>query len=618
MEHYQILLTVLSGVFIVGAWITGGMGLEFLNILFYLTAIVTGGYTTIRKAIPSLFRLNFDVNVLVTIAIIGAVLIGEWVEGAVVAFLFGISEALEDFSVERARNSIRSLMQIEPKTALIRRQGTEQQVHVEDIQIGDIMVVKPGEKIAMDGKIIKGSSNINQAAITGESMPVEKGEGDEVFAGTLNVQGSLEVAVTKLVQDTTLAKIIHLVERAEEEKAPSQKFVDVFAKYYTPAIIFLAMGVTLVPPLLFGQAWEIWIYRGLALLVVACPCALVVSTPISIVSAIGNAARNGILIKGGAFLEEASRLKAIAFDKTGTLTKGSPEVTDIISVNKSKVDITSYASAIEKHSEHPLAEAIVRYAEDNESDPIEASEFESITGKGAKAKVGDTTLLIGNPRLFEELKVDLSKVKDQIQQLQEQGKTVMILGTDQELYGMIAVADQVRDTSKQAVQRLHQSGIDQMVMLTGDNNQTAKAIAETVGVDEYHGELLPENKVEAIQKLNQKYGKVATVGDGVNDAPALASASLGIAMGGAGTDTALETADIALMGDDLSKLPYLIRLSKKALQVIKQNIAIALGIKLLALALIIPGLLTLWVAILTDVGATILVALNGMRLIRFS
>lgn len=618
IEHYQTMLTVVSGILIIGAWITATAGNDVLKGFLYVAAIATGGYTTFRKAIPSLFRLKFDVNVLVTVAVIGAVFIGEWTEGAVVVFLFGISEALEDYSVEKARNSIKSLIEIAPKSALISRKGKTENIHVEEIQIGDIMIVKPGEKIAMDGNIVNGSSAINQAAITGESMPVEKRTGDEVFAGTLNIQGALEIEVTKLVKDTTLSKIIHLVEKAEEEKAPSQRFVDVFSKYYTPAIIVLALGIALIPPLLLGQTWEIWIYRGLAMLVVACPCALVVSTPISIVSAIGNGARNGVLIKGGAFLEEASKLRAIAFDKTGTLTKGSPEVTDIISLGKTEHEVISLASAIETKSEHPLAEAIVRYAEEKGVNKEEATEFESITGKGAKATIAGTVIYIGNPRLFQELQLDLMEIDGQIQYLQQEGKTVMILGTEQQLYGLIAVADQVRETSKKAIEELHQNGIESMVMLTGDNQQTAKAIASMVGISDYRGELLPQNKVKAIEDLNRQFGKTGMVGDGVNDAPALATASLGIAMGGAGTDTALETADIALMGDDLSKLSYLIRLSKKALQIIRQNITIALVIKLTALALIIPGWLTLWVAILTDVGATILVALNGMRLIRYS
>lgn len=618
IQHYQTMLTVLSGIFIIGAWITASMGNDVLRVSFYVAAIATGGYTTFRKAIPSLLHIKFDVNVLVTIAVIGAVFIGEWMEGAVVVFLFGISEALEDYSVEKARKSIRSLMEIAPKTALIVRQGRNEQVRVEDIQIGDIMLVKPGEKIAMDGQIVDGTSAINQAAITGEAMPVEKSNGDEVFAGTLNVQGALKIEVTKLVKDTTLSKIIHLVEKAEEEKAPSQRFVDVFTKYYTPAIMVLALGIALVPPLLLQQSWEVWVYRGLALLVVACPCALVVSTPISIVSAIGNGARNGVLIKGGAFLEEASRLKAVAFDKTGTLTKGTPEVTDVVSLSRTEHEVITLAAAIEEKSQHPLAEAIVRYAQEKDNDKVEATRFESITGKGAKANIAETTIYIGNPRLFQELKLDLKEYEGRIERLQQEGKTVMLLGTERELYGLIAVADQVRDTSKQAISKLQQQGIQSLVMLTGDNQQTAKAIADLVGVNDYRGELLPQDKVKAIEELNRKYGKTGMVGDGVNDAPALATATLGIAMGGAGTDTALETADIALMGDDLSKLPYLFRLSNKALQIIRQNIALALLIKLAALAMIIPGWLTLWVAILTDVGATILVALNGMRLIRYS
>lgn len=592
-------------------------GNEYLGKAFLLTSIITGGYSVAIKGVRNLFKLIFDINVLMTIAVTGALFIGEWREAAVVAMLFAVSEMLESYSMEKARQSIRSLMDLAPKEATVIRYGEEVKVPVEELIMGDVILVKPGEKIAIDGEIIDGTSSINEATITGESMPVEKTVGDAVFAGTLNQQGAIRVVVTKLVADTTIAKIIHLVEEAQNERAPSQAFVDKFAKYYTPFVMILAVGITLIPPLVFGADWNRWIYEALALLVVACPCALVVSTPVAIVSAIGSAAKNGVLIKGGIFLEEAGNLKAIAFDKTGTLTKGEPEVTDIIELNgKNQTEILELAGRLEKLSEHSLAKAIVKKAEENGIDLQTAEEFSAITGKGASGKIAGITYYIGNPRLFEELHGDISVHQQNISVLQEQGKTVMILGTDEEIFGLIAVADQVRDQSIQAIRDLKKVGIQKTIMLTGDNNRTAAAIAKQVGVDEYHGELLPENKLEKIKQLRDQYGKVAMIGDGINDAPALASATVGIAMGGAGTDTALETADIALMGDDLSKLPYTIRLGRRAVAVIKQNISFALITKLLAVLLVFPGWLTLWLAILADMGATILVTLNGIRLIR--
>lgn len=592
-------------------------GNEYLGKAFLLTSIIAGGYSVAIKGVRNLFKLIFDINVLMTIAVTGALFIGEWSEAAVVAMLFAVSEMLESYSMEKARQSIRSLMDLAPKEATVIRYGEEVKVPVEELIMGDVILVKPGEKIAIDGEIIDGTSSINEAAITGESMPVEKTVGDAVFAGALNQQGAIRVVVTKLVADTTIAKIIHLVEEAQNERAPSQAFVDKFAKYYTPFVMILAIGIALIPPLVFGADWNRWIYEALALLVVACPCALVVSTPVAIVSAIGSAAKNGVLIKGGVFLEEAGNLKAVAFDKTGTLTKGEPEVTDIIELNgKNQAEILELAGRLEKLSEHPLAKAIVKKAEENGIDLQTAEEFSAITGKGASGKIASITYYIGNPRLFEELHGDISGHQKNITALQEQGKTVMILGTHEEIFGLIAVADQVREQSIQAIRDLKKVGIQKTIMLTGDNNRTAAAIAKQVGVDEYHGELLPENKLEKIKQLRDQYGKVAMIGDGINDAPALASATVGIAMGGAGTDTALETADIALMGDDLSKLPYTIRLGRRAVAIIKQNISFALITKLLAVLLVFPGWLTLWLAILADMGATILVTLNGIRLIR--
>lgn len=589
---------------------------DFLSKTFLLLSILIGGHSMMLKGIRNLLRLSFDMFVLMTVAVIGALFIGEWKEAAVVVFLFAVSEMLESYSMEKARQSIRSLMEIAPKEATVIRNGKEIRLPVEELVVGDVILVKPGEKIAIDGEIIEGTSSINEAAITGESMPVEKNVGDPVYAGTLNQQGAIRVRVTKLVEDTTIAKIIHLVEEAQNERAPSQAFVDRFAKYYTPVVMALAIAIAIVPPL-FGGDWERWIYQGLALLVVACPCALVVSTPVAIVSAIGRAAKSGVLIKGGVYLEEAGNLKAIAFDKTGTLTKGEPAVTDIEALNgKSEAEILEIAARLEKLSEHPLAKAIVKRAVESKITPQPAEEFSAITGKGASGKIDGETYYIGNPRLFEELHDNIDSVKERISSLQQQGKTVMILGTKDKILGLIAVADQVREQSVQAVAELKKAGIAKTIMLTGDNNQTAAAIAKLVGVDEYYGELLPQDKLAKIKELREKYGKVAMIGDGVNDAPALASATVGIAMGGAGTDTALETADIALMADDLSKLPFTIRLGRNAVRVIKQNISFALVTKLIAVLLAFPGWLTLWLAILADMGATILVTLNGIRLLR--
>ena len=586
-------------------------------IIGYGAAIVIGGYTLFIKGLKNLSRLKFDMNTLMTIAIIGAALIGEWGEGATVVILFAISEALERYSMDKARQSIESLMDIAPKEALIRRGNEEMLINVEDIVVGDIMIVKPGQKLAMDGSVVKGTSTLNQAAITGESVPVMKTVDDEVFAGTLNEEGLLEVQVTKKVEDTTLSKIIHLVEEAQAERAPSQAFVDKFAKYYTPAIVLLALFIAVVPPL-FGGVWNEWIYQGLAVLVVGCPCALVVSTPVAVVTAIGNAAKNGVLIKGGIYLEETGHLKTIAFDKTGTLTKGVPAVTDILTFGREQNELLLITAAIEKGSQHPLASAITRKAEESglKFNDVSIEEFHSITGKGVKAKVNNQMYYVGSPNFFEELHGSIpNDRKEKITELQIQGKTVMVLGTETEILSFIAVADEMRESSKEVIGKLNGMGIE-TVMLTGDNARTAAAIGKRVGVSDIRADLLPEDKLNFIKELRRKYQSVAMVGDGVNDAPALAASTVGVAMGGAGTDTALETADIALMSDDLSKLPYTIKLSRRALMIIKQNITFSLAIKLLALLLVVPGWLTLWIAIFADMGATLIVTLNSLRLLK--
>ncbi|WP_437182759.1 heavy metal translocating P-type ATPase [Shouchella patagoniensis] len=594
---------------------------NLVTILAFASSMVIGGHSLFKVGFMNLMRLQFDMRTLMTVAVIGATIIGEWTEGAIVVLLFAISEELERFSMDRARQSIRSLMDIAPSEALIKRNGQEMTVAVEDIRIEDVMIVKPGQKLAMDGVVVGGNSSINQAAITGESIPVEKQVNDHVYAGTLNEEGFLEVRVTKHVEDTMISKVIQLVEDAQAEKAPSQAFVDRFAKYYTPAIIGVAFLVAILPPLLAGASWDTWIYQGLAVLVVGCPCALVISTPVAIVTAIGNAAKNGVLVKGGVYLEEAGRLRAIAFDKTGTLTKGVPVVTDFTTIGQvNEEELLTVIAALESRSQHPLASAVIKKAEQAKVSfkNVEMKNFSSITGKGIKGEFEDTIYYIGNKNLFDEVLATSvpSELHAKVETLQQQGKTALLVGTSKGIKAVIAVADEVRDSSKEVIERLHGLGIKETIMLTGDNHGTAQAIGNQIGVTHVQSELMPEDKLNYIKSFTRKHGRVAMVGDGVNDAPALAASTVGIAMGGAGTDTALETADVALMGDDLRKLPYTIKLSRRALTIIKQNISFSLGIKLLALLLVLPGWLTLWIAILADVGATLLVTANGIRLLR--
>ena len=606
-----------------GVSLTLAYGLEKLDVPalvflpLYMIAIVFGGWGNFKKAASALPRLNFNMSVLMSVAVLGALAIGQYEEGASVAFLYAISEMLEAWTMERARRSIKQLMDIAPKTARVQRAWGELEMPVEEIVIGDIIIVRPGEKISMDGIVIAGESAVNQAAITGESIPSEKTPGDAVYAGTLNSHGSLAVRVTKLVQDTTIAKIIHMVEDAQSKRASSQTFIEKFAAVYTPIVMTLAVVIILIPPLFLGDEWAPWIYRGLALLVVACPCALVVSTPVAIVSAISNAAKHGVLIKGGVHLEEMGSLHAIAFDKTGTLTAGEPVVTDIMPIGSIAANqLLAVAANLEARSEHPLAKAIIKTAEEQRIPVSPATDFTAITGKGAQGTVNGELVYIGNPRLFSELGISLAAVADDVAQLEAQGKTVMIVGTKTGFFGIIAVADQVRETSTHEIAALKQVGIKHTIMLTGDNAATAAAIAARVDVDEYQAGLLPQDKVTAVAQMLDKYGKVAMIGDGINDAPALALSTVGIAMGGAGTDAALETADIALMADDLTKLPFTICLSRKTLAVIRQNITFSLAIKAIAILAVFPGWLTLWLAILADMGATIIVTLNSLRLLR--
>lgn len=618
-EHRgKLLMTVSSGVFL-----ALGVGFEWFKIAESLVipvlavSIMTGGWFIVPRGIRAAKNLALDMNFLMTVAAIGAAAIGEWGEGASAMFLFAVAQLLESFSMDRARNAIKALMDLSPTEAVVKRNGREETVPVAEVRIDETIVIRPGQKIPLDGVVLSGRSAINQAPITGESMPVDKEPGAEVFAGSINEQGVLEVRVTKLVEDTTLARIIHAVEEAQSSRAPSQTFVDKFSRIYTPAVVAFAVLIIVVPPLLGFGSWGEWLYRALAMLVIACPCALVISTPVSIVSGLAGAARGGVLIKGGAHLENAGAVTIIAFDKTGTLTIGKPAVTDVIPLNgMSENELLRIAAAVEQGSEHPLAKAILAKAsEQNISAPI-ATDFAALVGRGAKALIEGKTIYLGNERLSREQNTWNEAGENLLRKFESEGKTGVLITNENEPLGAIAIADEIRPEAKQAIRLLKSNGIKKIVMLTGDNSGTAQAVAKQIGVDEFHAELLPDDKVKIIRELEDQGERVAFVGDGVNDAPALATATVGLAMGAAGTDVALETADIALMGDDLSKLSFAIKLSRRTLSIIKQNIWFSIGIKAVFLVLAFLGYATLWMAVAADMGASLLVIINGLRALK--
>ncbi|MUV37589.1 Cadmium-exporting ATPase [Lentibacillus sp. JNUCC-1] len=608
---------ILSGIFIAAGFV--GQQLDspyWLTTILFAAAIVISGKKPVKSAFYSIKSRSLDMNVLMSMAAIGAAIIGEWLEGAMVVWLFSLGNVLQDRSMEQTRQSIRGLMDMAPSKAWVKTADGLVEKLVENIAVGDEIVVKPGDRIPLDGKILSGETSVNQAPITGESVPVDKAPGDTVYAGTINESGSLEMTVTKLVEDTTLSKIIHMVEEAQEQRAPSQAFIDKFAAIYTPIVFAAALAVIVLPPLFGFGAWGEWAYKGLALLIVACPCALVISTPVAIVSAIGNAAKEGVLIKGGTFLEKAGHINAIAFDKTGTLTEGKPNVTDVVPLSVSENELLSLARTLEEYSTHPIAKTIVNYTRDQSVQAKSGTLFANLTGRGVQATIEGTVYYAGNKKLFNELGSLPEEVEERVDQLQKQGKTIVIVGTESDIFGVIAVADTIRPMTVGALDSLKNIGIKQVVMLTGDQEETAKNIAQSAHVNRYFSELMPEDKVQAIKQLQSEGYKVSMVGDGINDAPALATSELGIAMGGAGTDTAMETADIVLMADNLEKLPHTIRLSRKALNIIKQNVWFSLLIKFAALVLIFPGWLTLWLAVISDTGAAVLVILNSLRLLK--
>jgi len=587
------------------------------EITVYLLAIGSGGWLIVRKGLAAARHRSLDINFLMSVAVIGAMSIGAWDEGAMVVFLFALAQVLEGRAMDRARDAVRALMELAPPVARVLREKKEITVPVEEIQVGERIRLRPGEKAPLDGEVIDGYSAVNEAPITGESMPSDKRPGNAIYAGSINGQGSLDVRITRLSSDSTLAHIIHLIEEAQAARAPSQAFIDRFARVYTPAVLVLAVLIAALPPLFPGQMFDDWFYRALVLLVIACPCALVISTPVAIVSGLARGARDGILIKGGAHLENAGHLRALAFDKTGTLTVGVPRVQDVVAINvTSPSELLTIASSLESRSEHPLARAILSYASDSGIEPLPVEAFQSLAGLGIEAQIDGKMYVLGNHRLFEKRKLCTPKVEVLLKQHEQEGKTVILIGTRRQTLGLITVADTPRPEARAAIESLRAYGIDSVVMLTGDNYGTATAIAHQLGIDEVRAELLPADKVEAVRALVAKHGRVGMVGDGVNDAPAMAAATTGIAMGGIGTDAALETADMVLMSDDLAKLPLAIRLSRATLGAIRQNIFLALVIKGVFLALAITGYATLWMAVFADMGASLIVIANGLRLLR--
>ena len=605
----EFLVMVLAGTLLLLAIVFEKMQIGGqLSVGLYLLAIISGGWNNFKKGFYSLQQKKLNMSVLMSVAIIGACIIGQYEEGATVAFLYAISELLENWSTEKARQSIRNLMDLTPAKAIVKRGREMVELLVGDVNVGDIILIKPGAKIPLDGSVVSGESAVDEAHISGEALPRDKKIGADVFAGSINTYGFLEVVVNKLAQDSTIAKIINLVENAQSQKSPMQKFIEKFAEIYTPVVMVLAVMVGVIPPLLYDGDYIGWLYRALALLVVACPCALVISTPIAVVSAIAQAAKNGVLIKGGIHLEGLADINAIAFDKTGTITKGEPKVQNVISLsNIGENDILQIAASLESLSEHHLARAITADSKDKQINLENVYNFIAIPGQGVKGVIKGQEYLVGNTKLF-------NNISPEINQLEQQGYSVIIVGTATTILGVITISDYLKDNIKTVIKRFLQKNIA-VSMLTGDNSAVATLVATESGIKEFFANLLPEEKMLVIKKMKESK-KVAMVGDGINDAPALAIADIGIAMGKKGTAVALETADVVLMKDDIAKLDYVMELSKRTKNIIKQNITFALLIKFLAIISIFPGYLTLWLAILADMGATVIVTLNSMRLLK--
>ena len=615
-EHRELIFSGVAGLLLLAGWLAGLSGApRTLALGLLLGAYAAGGFYTLRDAWQSVTSRRFDIDTLMIAAAAGAAALGAWEEGALLLFLFSLGHALEHMAMDRARKAIEALAELAPKTAIVQRDGVEIEVRVEELQRGDRVIVKPGQRIPADGQVASGNSAVDQAPVTGESMPVDKQPGDKVFAATINGEGALLVEVTRLAHESTLARMVEMVAEAQTQKSPTQRFTDRFERIFVPVVLVGAALLIVLPPL-FGFPFAESFYRAMAVLVAASPCALAIATPSAVLSGIARAARGGVLTKGGAHLENLGVLTAIAFDKTGTLTVGKPAVTDVIAVSGNEERLLTVAAAVESRSAHPLAQAVVAEAKRRGLTWQDAGETESMTGKGLRAEFDGQKVAIGNAKLFDG-EIIPAEIQQQAERVQSEGKTIMLIQVDGQFIGVIGLADTPREGVKQVLDKLRQLGIGKTIMLTGDNERVGRAIADAVGLDEVKAGLLPEDKVKAMEELGQRYGQVAMVGDGVNDAPAMARATVGIAMGGAGTDVALETADVALMADDLSKLPFAVAFSRASRRVIRQNLWLSLGV----VALLIPATLFGWagigVAVLVHEGSTLVVVINALRLLSY-
>jgi len=615
-EHRELVFSVVAGLLLLAGWLAGRVDVpRSLALGLLLGAYAAGGFYTLRDAWQSLRSRRFDIDTLMIVAAAGAAALGAWEEGALLLFLFSLGHALEHMAMDRARKAIEALAELAPKTAIVQRDGVEIEVRVEDLQRGDRVIVKPGQRIPADGQVATGNSAVDQSPVTGESMPVDKQAGDKVFAATVNGEGALIVEVTKLARESTLARMMDLVAEAQTQKSPTQRFTDRFERIFVP-VVLVGVGLLIVLPPLFGFPFAESFYRAMAVLVAASPCALAIATPSAVLSGIARAARGGVLIKGGVHLENLGVLTAIAFDKTGTLTVGKPRVTDVVAINADEADLLTVAAAVESRSAHPLAQAVVTEAKQRGLIWSEAGEVEAVTGKGLRATVDGKKIVIGNAKLFDGESIP-EAIRQHAERLQTEGKSIMLIQADGQFLGVMGLADTPRDGVKQVLERLRQIGISKTVMLTGDNERVGRAIADAVGLDEVKAGLLPEDKVKAMDELGQRYGQVAMIGDGVNDAPAMARATVGIAMGGAGTDVALETADVALMADDLSKLPFAVALSRASRRIIRQNLWVSLGVVVLLIPATLFGWAGIGLAVLVHEGSTLVVVINALRLLAY-
>lgn len=625
-KNPKVLTSFASGVLLLVGWLLGLAGAPaIVSTVIYIAAVLIGGYYFGREALEELiFEREIGIELLMSTAAIVATLMGEAAEGAMLVFLYSISEAAEGYTEEKTRAAIKALMNLAPKVALVQRDGVEREVPVEELEVGDVFIVKPGQSFATDGVVLVGASSVNQAPVTGESVPVEKQVGETVFAGSINGEGALEVRATKTFADNTISRIIHMVEEAQEKKGKSQRFIEKFGARYSPIVLLIGILIAVVPPLFFGADWTTWITRATVFIVAAAPCALVISIPITLVATLGTGARQGVLIKGGVYVEELAKVKVVAMDKTGTLTRGEPEVTEVILLRQdtdrlatSQPELLAVAAGIERRSSHPLAQAIVRHVQAQGIQPAELADFHSLTGAGASARLDRRTVYVGSPDLFHsKLGISLESAWEDINHLQSEGKTVVVLGDEQAPWGLIAIRDNIRPNAHQAIDALHAAGAQKVVMLTGDNERTAQAIARELGIDELYANLKPEDKVTRVRELAGRYGHVAMVGDGVNDAPALAEATVGVAMGAAGTDVALETADVALMADDLEKLAYALALAKRNQVVVNQNLvlsAIVIGTLVIGA---VAGVFTLPLVVLAHEISEFIVIGSGLRMLR--